>query len=246
MAKERLDKLLTTAGMGSRKQAIAIIRAGRVLIDGQVCKDASAKFDVTLHQIEVNGMRILERKPRYYMLHKPAGYLSATTDNFQSTVVDLFPPDERDGLLLVGRLDKYTEGLLLLTDDGAFVHALTAPRRHVDKIYFAQVEGTLHPDAAAQFAAGVHLADGSICRPATLRVLAQTDVGCTVEVVLHEGKYHQVKRMIAAMGGHVAYLKRLSIGKLQLGDLAKGDWRPLTRQEVTELLQNANKTDSTV
>ncbi len=242
MRKERLDKLLTTAGVGSRRQSVDMIHSGRVTVDGVCCRDAAAKCDITTQEILVGGKQIFEKKPRYYLLHKPEGYVSATVDNFQTTVLELFPKEERKGLLLVGRLDKNTEGLLLLTDDGTFVHALTAPRHEVSKVYYAVVSGTLVPDATTQFATGIALADGSVCRPAALRILSETDQGCTVEITLHEGKFHQVKRMIAAMGGHVEYLKRLSLGNLSLGDLPKGAWRSLTADEVQNLLQQASKT----
>lgn len=151
-------------------------------------------------------------------------------------MLSLFPERERKGLFPVGRLDKDTEGLLLITDDGAFAHALTAPRRHVAKTYAVQVEGRLDLDAPQRFAAGMALADGTVCRPAKLEVL-HTENGLTAaEVTLWEGKHHQVKRMIAAAGGHVAALKRLSIGPLRLDEaLPSGSYRELTEEEITAL-----------
>ena len=179
------------------------------------------------------------RRERYLMMNKPAGVITATEDAAQQTVLDLLPADLRRGLSPVGRLDKDTEGLLLLTDDGALCHALTAPRRHVDKRYRAQIAGTLASDAAARFAAGLTLGDGTVCRPAELTILGRTEDGCVAEVVLREGKYHQVKRMVAAAGGRVVHLKRLSMGPLTLDDaLPAGGFRELTEQELA-LLRDA-------
>lgn len=171
------------------------------------------------------------------MLNKPAGVLSATQDAQQKTVLDLFPTCERKGLAPVGRLDKDTEGLLLLTDDGALNHALTAPRRHVAKRYRALISGTLADDAPERFAQGVVLADGTVCRPAELQIgVSRPDGQTEVFVVLWEGKYHQVKRMVAAVGGRVEYLERLSVGPLTLDTtLARGQYRALTETEIQAL-----------
>lgn len=240
MARERLDKLLASRSGISRMDAGHAIRTGQVTVDGVAVRDPAAKADPAGSVICLNGSALRTRRERYFMLHKPAGVITATEDAAQQTVLDLLPQSERAGMFPVGRLDKDTEGLLLLTDDGPLGHALTAPRRHVDKRYLAHFTGTLQPDAAEQFAQGVRLADGTVCRPAALRLLPAADAdGLTAaEVVVHEGKYHQVKRMIAAMGGHVVRLKRLSMGPLTLDPaLAPGAWRPLTEDEIAALLQ---------
>ena len=236
MAKERLDKALSSLGCGSRKEVGAMIRAGRATVNGQIVRDPSVKVTPAEDQLTLAGEPVRWRIGRYYMLNKPPGVVSARVDNLHETVLGLFPEKERAVLFPVGRLDKDTEGLLLVTDDGAFAHALTAPRRHVDKVYAAIVEGRLELSAPKRFAEGLTLADGTLCKPAVLDVLGPQDGMTRVEVTLREGKHHQVKRMIAAVGGHVAHLKRLSIGPLRLDDaLAPGEYRELTEEEVAML-----------
>lgn len=236
MAKERLDKALSSLGCGSRKEVGALIRAGRATVNGQIVRDPSVKVTPAEDQLTLAGEPVRWRIGRYYMLNKPPGVVSARVDNLHETVLGLFPEKERAVLFPVGRLDKDTEGLLLVTDDGAFAHALTAPRRHVDKVYAALVEGRLELSAPKRFAEGLTLADGTLCKPAVLDVLGPQDGMTRVEVTLREGKHHQVKRMIAAVGGHVAHLKRLSIGPLRLDDaLAPGEYRELTEEEVAML-----------
>lgn len=237
MSKERLDKLLAGQGYGSRKEVGALIRAGRVTVDGAAVRDPGHKADPALHAVAVDGQAIAPvQSGRYLLLNKPAGVVTATQDNFQKTVLSLLPERERRGLFPVGRLDKDTEGLLLLTDDGPLCHALTAPRRHVDKVYEAVVSGTLAPDAAAQFQQGIVLADGTRCRPAQLETVGEQAGQTLVRVTLCEGRFHQVKRMILAVGGRVEHLRRLSMGPLRLEEsLAPGQWRPLTEEELSAL-----------
>ena len=237
MARERLDKLLAARGIGSRKEVGQQIRSGQVTVNGAICRDPASKVEAAQDTVCVMGAPIRARKERYFMLNKPAGVISATEDTAHQTVLELFPELERTGLAPVGRLDKDTVGLLLVTDDGALNHALTAPRRHVDKRYRALVSGKLAADAQEQFAQGVLLRDGTVCRPAELTI-AETDAAglTTVEVVLQEGKYHQVKRMIAALGGHVERLERLSVGPIVLDtNLAQGEYRELTEAELQAL-----------
>lgn len=236
MAKERLDKALSSLGCGSRKEVGAMIRAGRAAVNGQIVRDPSIKVTPAEDQLTFAGTPVRWRVGRYYMLNKPPGVVSARVDNLHETVLSLFPEKERAVLFPVGRLDKDTEGLLLITDDGAFAHALTAPRRHVDKVYAAEVEGRLELSAPKRFAEGLTLADGTLCKPAELVILGAAGGVARVEVTLREGKHHQVKRMIAAVGGHVAHLKRLSIGPLRLDEsLAPGTYRELTEEEVSML-----------
>lgn len=237
MARERLDKVLAARGFGSRKEVGVQIRAGNVTVNGVCCRDPANKVSLEDDAVCVGGVPLRVRKERYFMLNKPAGVLSATQDAQQKTVLDLFPTCERKGLAPVGRLDKDTEGLLLLTDDGALNHALTAPRRHVAKRYRALISGTLADDAPERFAQGVVLADGTVCRPAELQIgVSRPDGQTEVFVVLWEGKYHQVKRMVAAVGGRVEYLERLSVGPLTLDTtLARGQYRALTETEIQAL-----------
>lgn len=237
MPQMRLDKLLSHLNCGSRKEVQAMIRAGRVQVDGVTERDPAAKVDADTAQVVLDGQAQHYQAQRYYMLNKPAGVITASRDERHDTVLELFPEEMRRGLFAVGRLDKDTEGLLLITDDGALSHALMSPARHVDKVYEAEVEGELVPDAAARFAAGLELKDGTVCRPAQLE--AAPDLGENwVRVTLREGKYHQVKRMIAAVGGVVVRLRRVELGGLTLDPaLAPGAFRALTAQELTLLTQ---------
>ena len=238
MAGMRLDKLLTHLNCGSRKEVQAFIRAGRVAVDGLSVRDPAAKVDPDTAAVELDGKRLRYSAQRYFMLNKPAGVITASRDERHDTVLELFPEKERRGLFAVGRLDKDTEGLLLITDDGALSHALMSPARHVSKLYEAVVEGTLAPDAVDRFAQGLTLRDETVCRPAKLEILSEDGAKSVVRVTLHEGKDHQVKRMIAAVGGLVVGLKRLRLGGLALDPaLAPGQFRALTEAELA-LLQN--------
>ena len=229
---ERLDKLLGATGKWSRKEAKALIKAGRVRVEDRLPKGPEDKVEEG-SLVTVDGKPIFTEKYVYLMLHKPAGVLSAVEDSRQRTVLDLLPQElKRQGLSPVGRLDKDTEGLLLLTNDGALAHRLLAPRSHVDKVYYARVEGALEPADAAAFAAGMTLGDGLECLPAGLEILSPGE--CLV--TLREGKFHQVKRMLAARGKPVTYLKRLSMGPLRLDpELAPGAFRMLTAEEKKAL-----------
>jgi len=237
---ERLDKILAATGRWSRREAKELIRQGRVLVDGRMASSAEEKVDPSAARICVDGEALGWAAHTYVMLHKPAGVLTATEDSRQSTVLDLLPPELRKkGLAPVGRLDKDTEGLLLLTDDGELTHRLLSPKYHVDKVYFARVEGTLTAEDVEAFAAGITLADGLACRSAGLEILTAD----TCLVTLREGKYHQVKRMLASRGKPVTYLKRLSMGPLRLDEsLAPGQYRPLHEEELRALLDEAQST----
>ncbi len=234
MAKERLDKVIASMGRWSRREVKALIREGLVTVDGRTAASPEEKADPETAEITVAGESLQYRRFTWLMLHKPAGLLSATADSRQRTVLDLLPPDlRRRGLFPVGRLDRDTEGLLLLTNDGALAHCLLAPKNHVDKVYQARLDAPLTPEDAAAFAAGITLADGRRCLPAELRVGADPREGF---VTLHEGKFHQVKRMFLSRGKTVLYLKRLSMGGLTLdGDLGKGEYRYLSEGEVARL-----------
>lgn len=234
MAKERLDKLLASTGRWSRREVKGLIRAGRVLVDGAPAGGGEDKADPAVCSIAVDGEALSLCAHTYIMLHKPAGVLSATEDPRQRTVLDLLPPElRRRGLFPVGRLDRDTEGLLLLTDDGDLAHRLLSPRRHVDKLYYARLERPLGEADRAAFAGGVTLEDGTVCRPAGLELLGD---GREVMVTLHEGKFHQIKRMVASRGSAVCYLKRIAMGPLRLDESLKpGEYRPLTGTEVLKI-----------
>lgn len=229
---ERLDKRLAGTGRWSRREVRDLCRAGRVRVDGTVVRRPEEKVEET-SQITVDGQPVELERQVWIMLHKPAGLVSATEDPREPTVLSLLPERfQRQGLFPVGRLDKDTEGLLLLTNDGALAHALLSPRRHVDKVYYVEVDGCLDEADEQAFREGMTLRDGLRCQPASLRRLGP-DRG---EVTLREGKYHQVKRMLAARGKPVRYLKRIAFGPLVLdSSLEKGAWRALTEEEKAAL-----------
>lgn len=230
----RLDKILGDAGWGSRAELRDAVKVGRVDVDGVTVRDAAVKLDPLLHAITLDGGDI-DYLPSYtYMLHKPPGLLTATEDAHQPTVYSLLPERlRRMGLVPVGRLDKDTTGLLLLTTDGALSHALTSPKRQVDKTYRVTVDGALTPAHAARIADGLELGDGLHCQPGRLEILSP----CVGLLTIHEGKFHQVKRMMAALGCPVTALHRVSIGGLVLEEgLASGDFRRLTPDEVRLLI----------
>lgn len=229
---ERLDKLLAGTGRWSRREVKELVRRGQVRVDGVTAAAADEKYPHTA-AITVSGEAVKLRRFTYILLHKPAGVLTATEDRRQATVLDLLPQElRRIGLAPVGRLDKDTTGLLLLTDDGELTHRLLSPRYHVDKRYLAQVEGTLTEATIEAFEGGMTLPDGTKCLPAGLELLGESK--CIV--TLREGKFHQVKRMLSACGAPVKTLHRLSMGALTLPeDLAAGAWRELTEEETREL-----------
>ena len=231
---ERLDKFLSSQGFGTRKEVGKQIRSGAVSVDGLPQCDPAAKVDPEQQAVTVAGRPVQYQRYVYIMMNKPAGVLSATEDRRQKTVLDLLPEGlRRRGLFPAGRLDKDTEGLLLLTDDGPLGHALLSPKNHVDKVYYAQVDGTVDAADAKALAQGMVLGDGLACLPAGLEPIGD---GSECLVTLREGKYHQVKRMLAARGKPVRYLKRLSMGPIRLDPaLGPGEWRPLTREEVAAL-----------
>ncbi len=237
---ERLDKIISATGKKSRREVREMVRQGRVLVDGKPAPAADMKVDPQTAVILLDGEPLDYEKFTYVMLHKPAGVLTATEDRRQETVLDLLPPElRRRALSPVGRLDKDTEGLLLLTNDGQLAHRLLSPKSHVDKVYYARVDGALEPGDIAAFAAGMTLGDGLECLPAGLEILSPTEA----LVTLREGKFHQVKRMLAARGKPVLYLKRLSMGRLRLDPaLAPGAWRMLTEEERSALNLSLSET----
>ena len=232
---ERLDKLIAATGRWSRKEAKSLLKAGRVSVDGRIPAGPEEKIGEDA-QVLVDGRPIRTERYVYVMLHKPGGVISSTEDPKERTVMDLLPGElRRIGLAPVGRLDKDTEGLLLLTNDGPLAHRLLSPGRHVDKVYYVETEGAMDAADREAFRQGIRLRDGTQCLPAELELL---DAPGQALVTLREGKYHQVRRMLAARGKPVTYLKRLSMGALTLDrDLEPGAWRFLTREEQEKLGQ---------
>lgn len=234
----RIDKLLSNMGYGSRKDVKILLKQGAVRVDEQPVKDAKRHVDPNTEQVTVFGETVDYRPYVYLMLNKPEGVISATEDNVESTVIDLIDPSYAHyELFPVGRLDKDTTGLLLITNDGAFNHALMSPRKHVDKVYIAEVDGEMTVEDVRQFAEGVELEDGYTTKPARLEILSRNGRRTTIRLTLSEGKYHQVKRMVAAVGKHVERLERVQIGPLELdANLERGDYRELTEEEVRLLM----------
>lgn len=237
MGKERLDKVLAHVGAGSRREVKQLIKAHRITVDGALATDPGQQVDSAAQVIAVDGETLVYRRHLYLMLHKPGGVVTATEDRRHQTVIDLISPRSRHkDLHPVGRLDRDTEGLLLLTTDGELSHRLLAPRRHVDKRYLVRVDGRLNQNDVTAFAIGIRLDDGYTTLPADLTV---EDLS-TATVTIREGKFHQIKRMFAARGKQVTYLRRLAMGPLVLDErLRPGEWRPLEAPEIELLYQAA-------
>ena len=228
---ERLDKFLCDSGAGTRSQAKAILKAGRVTVNGVPEKDGSRKVDPSQMEIALDGQILCGRQRAVVMLNKPAGYVTATEDA-QQTVMELLPAQWRHlDLKPVGRLDKATEGLLLFTNDGELLHRLISPKREVAKVYYARHAGTAGPEDVAAFRQGLTLGDGTVCLPAELEPLGPGESRITV----YQGMYHQVRRMMAARGMTVDYLERRQEAGLTLGDLERGKARMLTPEELSSL-----------
>lgn len=243
----RLDKFLVEMDRGSRSQIKEAAKKGRILVNGEPEKKTERKIDLECDEVVFDGSPISYLAWEYYMLNKPQGVVSATEDNLHQTVIDLIGDAVRKDLFPVGRLDIDTEGLLIITNDGNLAHQLLSPKKHVDKQYYARIEGKLPPDAINQMAAGMTLKDGTGVKPAKLKILKQDAAWKDSEAILtiQEGKFHQVKRMFEAMDCRVTYLKRISMGSLKLDESLKtGEYRRLTEQEL-ELLKNENETANT-
>lgn len=229
---ERLDKFLCDSGAGTRSQVKQIIKAGRVTVDGTVQKDVGAKIDPAMQIVCLDGERLVGAKHLVVMLNKPAGYITATEDKREKTVMELLPEElRRADLKPVGRLDKATEGLLLFTNDGDLLHRLISPKKEVPKVYYARHEGAATEEDVVAFTAGLTLGDGAVCLSAKLEPLGPGESRITV----CEGKYHQVRRMMASRGMSVLYLERQQEGSLKLGSLPRGQVRLLTEEEIQAL-----------
>ncbi|GAA0429985.1 pseudouridine synthase [Lentibacillus halophilus] len=236
----RLDKLLANMGYGSRKDVKALIKKKQVTINGRAVKNTAQQLNPEKDTTAVNGEPIIYRKYVYIMMNKPSGYVSATVDNRDQTVVDLLPDDYYVfAPFPVGRLDKDTEGLLLITNDGDLAHRLTSPRKNIEKTYYVTISGPVTEEDKQMFADGITLEDGYQTKPAALTIL-RTGGTSEAEITITEGKYHQIKRMVAAAGKKVLFLKRIRMGPLTLDPaLESGSFRELTAGEV-EKLQNEN------
>ncbi len=233
MKKElRLDKILSHMGRGTRTEIKKMVKKGLITVNGEVVKDAAVKVDPEKYVIRVGGEIVIYQEHIYLMLNKPAGYLSATEDERGHTVLDLLSPEHRAfAPFPVGRLDKDTEGLLILTNDGLFSHKITSPKKKVPKTYFARIAGEADAADRQAFCEGVILEDGYKTRPAELTIL-ESGTESEILLVIYEGKYHQVKRMFQARGKEVQYLKRLEVGELRLDEtLNPGEYRVLTEEE---------------
>lgn len=231
----RLDKYLADMGIGTRSQVKDIIKKGKININGVVVKDSNQKIDSDKDMVYVDGNPMFYEEFEYYMLHKPAGVISASSDKRVQTVVDLITDKKRDDLFPVGRLDKDTEGLLLITNDGELCHNLLSPKKHVDKVYYVELDKPLSDEAAREVCTGVYIEEGVKSLPARLERISEDKVNLTI----HEGKFHQVKKMFHSVGCEVTYLKRLSMGSLKLDEsLEKGQYRKLTDEELSALKNN--------
>lgn len=229
---ERLDKFLCDSGAGTRSQVKALLKAGRVTVDGQVERDNGRKIDPAAQTIALDGEVLGGKRRIVAVLNKPAGFVTATEDPMDRTVMELLPVSLRAmDVKPVGRLDKATEGLLLFTNDGDLLHRLISPKKEVPKVYYARHEGEATAEDAEAFEAGLILRDGTACLPAKLEPLGPGESLITV----CEGKYHQVRRMMASRGMTVLYLERRQEGSLTLGDLPRGNVRELTEIEIMSL-----------
>ena len=234
----RLDKFLVENGLGSRGQVKDVLKKGLVLVNGRAEKSPKTQINETADEVVVSGQKLTYEKFVYYLLNKPKGYISATEDERHKTVLDLLDETARQKEVFpVGRLDIDTHGLLLLTNNGKLAHAMLSPKKHVEKIYRAKVAGLMNQSDVERFARGIELKDFT-CHPAQLKIveLDEEKEISLVEITLAEGKFHQVKRMVAACGKEVTDLQRLSMGPLQLDpELALGEWRRLTEEEMKSL-----------
>ncbi|MCP8967503.1 pseudouridine synthase [Ectobacillus ponti] len=232
----RIDKILANMGYGSRKEVKKLLKESAVRVDGEVVKDAKQHVDPDRQEVTVYGQVVEYREYIYLLMNKPAGVISATEDDVHETVIDILEPEDAVfEPFPVGRLDKDTEGLLLLTNDGHLSHQLLSPKKHVPKTYYAHVRGRVTEEDMEAFKQGVTLDDGYETKPAELTILKPGEMS-EIELVITEGKFHQVKRMFEAVGKKVIYLKRTKMGPLELDeDLELGQYRELDEEEVAML-----------
>ena len=228
----RVDKILSELGFGSRQEIKKHVKAGKVMINDNIVKKPEEKLNSEKDKLYFEGKEVEVEEFETFILYKPAGYVCATKDNVHKTVMELID-SKRKNIVPVGRLDLDTEGILILTNDGGLNHRLVSPSSHVDKVYYAKFDGALAGDAIEHTAKGLDIGDGEVSKPAKLEILSDDEVLLTI----HEGKFHQVKRMVKALGGEVTYLKRVAFGGLRLDDLKlnKGESRKITEIEMEML-----------
>ncbi|MGO5052276.1 pseudouridine synthase [Lachnospiraceae bacterium LCP25S3_G4] len=231
----RLDKYLAELGIGTRSEVKQLIRKGCISVDDMIMKHADVKINPDSQIVKYLGNPLHYVEKEYYMLNKPAGVVSATVDARDKTVLELIDTKIRKDLFPVGRLDKDTEGLLLITNDGEMAHRLLAPKKHVDKLYYAKIDGRVTEQDIEQFELGVQISESVVTKPARLKIIKSDEIS-EIELTIQEGKFHQVKRMFEAVDKRVIYLKRLSMGSLVLdNNLEVGQYRPLTKEEIQNL-----------
>ena len=231
----RLDKYLADAGSGTRSEVKQAIRKGRIFVNGQPEKRPERKVVPDEDEVFMDGKRVSYEKYVYFMLNKPQGVVSATEDAHDRTVIDLLDGKDQKGVFPVGRLDKDTEGLLLLTNDGELAHRLLSPKKHVPKCYYAKVDGLVTEEDKKRIAEGIRISGDFTALPGTLEILEAANEGSEILLTIYEGKFHQVKRMMKACGKEVLYLKRLKMGGLTLDEgLKPGQYRSLSKEELKE------------
>lgn len=236
----RLDKFLTEMGLGTRSEVKKLLKTKQITVNGAVAVKPELKVEPETDEICYKNNKIAYCAYEYYLFYKPAGCVTATEDNVHKTVMDYLTDTVRSDLFPVGRLDIDTEGLLLITNDGALSHELLSPAKHVEKTYYAQIEGIVTGEDVNQFKNGVDIGEKTLTKPGILRILKSKPVS-EIELTITEGKFHQVKRMFEAVGKKVVYLKRISMGPLRLtDDLKPGEYRKLTEEEITAL-KNVHK-----
>lgn len=231
----RLDKFLSEMNIASRREIKESAKKGRIRVNNQIVKNADMKISVDLDKVFFDNKEIRYIEYEYFLMNKPKGVVSATKDNRDKTVIDLIKTNVRNDLFPVGRLDKDTEGLLVITNDGDMAHKLLSPSNHIRKIYYAKILGVVTDEDVEKFKKGLTLADKTVTKPADLKIIKSGDIS-EIELTIYEGKYHQVKRMFASVGKHVEFLKRICMGDLYLDDnLKTGEYRKMTDDELRRL-----------
>lgn len=234
----RLDKFLCEVGIGTRSEVKTCLKKGMVMVNGETVKKPEIKIEEEHDSICFQGRKLNYEAMQYFLLNKPAGCVTATKDKLSKTVMSFLPEHHRDDLFPVGRLDKDTEGLLLITNDGQLAHELLSPKKHVDKTYFAVIDGEVREEHKQLFWEGLNIGDADLTLPAKLEIIKSGAVS-EIELTIHEGRFHQVKRMFEAIETKVTYLKRISMGTLTLGNLQPGEVRTLTGEEISKLRNRA-------
>ena len=232
MSSIRLDKYLSDMGVGSRRDVKSILKAGRVKVNGVTATSPETKIDTESDEVELDSKRIGYEEYRYYMLNKPAGVISATKDKLSDTVIEILKAENTKDLFPVGRLDKDSEGLLIISNDGKFAHNVLSPSKHVDKTYYVRLDKKPNDDEVSKIENGIDIGDDKPCLPSKVKVISDDEAYITIS----EGRFHQVKRMFSAVGINVTYLKRISMGGLKLDEsLAPGEYKKLSKEEINEV-----------